>query len=145
MLFSVNLFCLELLPDLLGKVFSSLFWMHEIRVDFWRDPQIVVHNSCLKFQLQSFRGGIISHGAQNPGFDRQSFQRITTLLHVRRMVKGFYGNDSWEKNVRWLTKQNYLHDQNFINLFFSQWMKAGWMIFFGNGKFSSLNTLTRPG
>jgi len=33
-----NLFCPELGPDLLEKVFSNLTWPHEIRVDFWRDP-----------------------------------------------------------------------------------------------------------
>jgi hypothetical protein len=42
MLFHDNLFCGEFGPDLLGKVFSNLARMYEIRVDFWRDSRILV-------------------------------------------------------------------------------------------------------
>ncbi len=69
-----NLFCPELCPDLLGKEFSSLTRPHEIRVDFWRDCQILVNKSCMKFYLQDFCAVIISHRAQNTGLDGLSFQ-----------------------------------------------------------------------
>lgn len=82
-LFDINPFCLELGADLLGKVLPALFRMHEIRVDLVRDPQVVVHNAGLKFQLQDLRDLIISHGAQDPGLNGLSFHGIITLLHVR--------------------------------------------------------------
>jgi len=69
-----NLFCMEPGPDLLGKVFSHLAGMHEIRVDFWRNTRILVNKSCEKFYLQDFCAVIVSHRAQNSGFNGMSFQ-----------------------------------------------------------------------
>jgi hypothetical protein len=68
-LFHDNLFCCKFGPDLLGKVFSNLVRMHEVRKDFGRDSGILVHKSCLKFDLQDLCAVLISHGAQDPGFN----------------------------------------------------------------------------
>jgi len=48
--------------------------MHEIRVDFWRDCQILVNKSCMKFYLKDFCAVIVPHRAQNTGLDGLSFQ-----------------------------------------------------------------------
>jgi hypothetical protein len=69
-----NRFCRELGADLLGKVFSNFARVHEILEDFWRDTRILVHKSRMKFYLQDFCTLIISHRAQNPGFNGLSFQ-----------------------------------------------------------------------
>ena len=61
-----NLFCLEPGPDFFGKIFSNLIRMHKIPIDFGKDTGILVHKSCLEFDLQDFCALIISHGAQNP-------------------------------------------------------------------------------
>ena len=70
-----NLFCLEPGPDFLGKVFSNLTGMHEIRKDFWRDTQIMVNKSGLEFYLQDLGTFIISNRAKNTGLDSLSFQK----------------------------------------------------------------------
>jgi hypothetical protein len=79
-----NLFCLEPGADFLGKVFSNLAGMHEIRVDFRRNSRILVNKSCMKFYFQDFCAVIISHRAKNTGLDRLSFQEyhhsLTSLL-----------------------------------------------------------------
>jgi hypothetical protein len=83
---SGNLFRMEPGPDLLGKVFSNLVRMHEIRVDVRRDTRILVNKTCVKFYLKNFYAFIISHTAQNPGLYGLSFQErhhsFTRALNV---------------------------------------------------------------
>ena len=80
-----NLFCLEPGPYFFRKIFSNLVRMHKIRIDFGKDTGILVNKSCLKFDLQDFCALIISHGAQNPGFNGLSFQpyhhTLTSVLN----------------------------------------------------------------
>jgi hypothetical protein len=44
----------------------------------------------VKFDLHVFSRVIISHGAKNTGLNGQSFQNITSIVWVRKMVNGFY-------------------------------------------------------
>jgi hypothetical protein len=60
--------------------------VHEILVDFWKDSRIPVNKSCLKFYLQDFCVLIISHRAQDTGFNGLSFQEYHYVL--TRELKG---------------------------------------------------------
>ena len=75
-----NLFCPELGPDFLGKEFSHLTGMHEILINFQRNPGILVHESCAEFDLQDPGKLVISHRAQNNRLNGLSFQRYHHCL-----------------------------------------------------------------
>jgi hypothetical protein len=75
-----NLFCLEPAPDPFGKIFSNLSGTHEIRMDFWGDIQKLVNKAILKLYLQDLCALIISHGAQDTGFDGLPFQEYHHTL-----------------------------------------------------------------
>lgn len=54
--------------------------MHEIRVHFWRDSRIPVHQPCLEFDLQDLCAGIISNGAQDAGLNGYFFHGYRHVL-----------------------------------------------------------------
>ena len=85
---SGDLTCMELGPDLLGKIFPGFSGLHEPGPDIFRDRLVLVHEPGGEFDLQDLVLRIIACRSQDHGFDGLSLHEYRHVLHDARGVKG---------------------------------------------------------